>query len=120
MPPISGSRRWFKEGGGKPVFGRIRHSHGRLGKCHGAAFSLKRSEKGWHWLRPHRRALERPDGAKSPVGREPPPLRFRHAAGARGLPGASAQAGSGSYSVVFGAPAALLAEVSWAPPAFHL
>lgn len=53
-------------------------------------------------------------------GREPPPLRFRHAAGARGLPGASPQAGSGSYSVVFGAPAALLAEVSWAPPAFHL
>ena len=52
-PPISGSLRWFKGGGGKLVFGRVYHSHSRLGKCHGAAFSLKKSGNRWHSVGRH-------------------------------------------------------------------
>ena len=103
------------------MFGRIHHSHSRLGKCHGAAFSLKRSGnlKAALGGAPSQ-ALEQPDGAALLAGREPPPWRSRHAAGARGLSGASSQAGSSSCLEVSGTSAPQLAEVPCVLPAYHL
>lgn len=110
-PPISGSKRWFKGGGGKPVFDKIRHPYGRFGKCHGLHFlrgGEGRSGTGLGIFA----------GRWSSVAGGLPTQKSRHALGSRRGRGWSSGRKQ-CLRAVSGVQSTQLTQVSWAPPAVY-